>query len=103
MVAQKIKLDINAHIKNISVRIDSASSQAIVSFENLGYGTIKAVKFKAKGYNDFQDIITVSGKEEFFIVIQDLDVLPNSKSKDIKINLPSCEIKRIDLEEHQIC
>ena len=103
MVAQKIKLDINAHIKNISVRIDSASSQAIVSFENLGYGTIKAVKFKAKGYNDFQDIITVSGKEEFFIVIQDLDVLPNSKSKDIKINLPSCEIKRIDLEEYQIC
>ena len=103
MVAQKIKLDINAHIKNISVRIDSASSQATVSFENLGYGTIKAVKLKAKGYNDFQDIITIGGKEEFFIVIQDLNVLPNTKSKDIKVNLPSNEIKRIELEEHQIC
>ena len=103
MITQKLRLDINAHIKNISVCIDSASSQATVSFENLGYGTIKAVKFKAKGYNDFQDIITIGGKEEFFIVIQDLNVLPNSKSKNIKINLPSNEIKRIDLEEHQIC
>ena len=103
MITQKLRLDINAHIKNISVCIDSASSQATVSFENLGYGTIKAVKFKAKGYNDFQDIITIDGKEEFFIVIQDLNVIPNCKSKDIKINLPSNEIKRIELEEHQIC
>ena len=103
MITKKICLDTNAHIKNISAHIDSTLPQATVSFENLGFGTIKAVKLKSKGYNDFQDIITIGGKEEFFIVIQDLSVLPNTKSKDIKVNLPSNEIKRIELEEHQIC
>ena len=34
MVTRKIGLDINAHIKNVSVRIDSTSPQATVSFEN---------------------------------------------------------------------
>ena len=71
MITKKICLDTNAHIKNISAHIDSTLPQATVSFENLGFGTIKAIKLKAKGYNDFQDIITIGGKEEFFIVIQD--------------------------------
>ena len=59
MITKKICLDTNAHIKNISAHIDSTLPQATVSFENLGFGTIKAVKLKAKGYNDFQDIITI--------------------------------------------
>lgn len=103
MLKKKIVLDINTHIQNISASISNSSLQATVSFDNLGYGTITAVKFKAKGYNSFGDIVTINGKDTFYLVIQDLNILKNTAAKDIKINLPNNEIRKLELEEHQIC
>ena len=96
-------MDINSHIQNLSVSINNSSLQAIISFDNLGYGIITAIKFKAKGYNSFGDVVTINGKEIFYFVVQDLSVQKNTHAKEIKINLPSTEIRKLELEEHQIC
>ena len=103
MLKKKIVLDINSHIRNVSVSINNTSLQATVAFDNLGYGTITAVKFKAKGYNSFGDIVTINGKDTFYLIIQDLNILKNTTAKDVKINLPNSEIRKLELEEHQIC
>ena len=103
MLKKKIVLDINSHIRNVSVSINNTSLQATVALDNLGYGTITAVKFKAKGYNSFGDIVTINGKDTFYLIIQDLNILKNTTAKDVKINLPNSEIRKLELEEHQIC
>lgn len=103
MLDKKIIFDINSHIQNLSVLIDTSSLQAIVSFDNLSYGIITAIKFKAKGYNSFGDVVAINGKETFYFVVQDLSVQKNTHAKEIKINLPSNEIRKLELEEHQIC
>ncbi|MDO4748660.1 MAG: hypothetical protein Q4A12_05750, partial [Eubacteriales bacterium] len=59
-----VNVDINAHIIDIKCEIDVGvnPSKALVSFYNLGFGTITAVKFNAKGYNSFGDIVKIGGK-----------------------------------------
>ena len=41
-------IDVNAHIANINsqITIENGISKAVISFSNLGYGIITAVKFK---------------------------------------------------------
>ena len=103
MLKKKFVLDINAHIQNICVSINNTSLGATVSFDNLGYGIITAIKFKAKGYNSFGDVVTINGKDSFYLVIQDLNIPKNTSAKDVKINLPNNEIRKLELEECQIC
>lgn len=95
-------LDINAHITNIRVTISEPSS-ALLSFDNLGYGEITAVKFNAKGYNSFGDIVSVSGNDTFFLIAQDLHIPKNKSIQNLKVSLPGNEIRRLDLQECQIC
>lgn len=98
-------IDVNAHITNIKYQILSEPDgvKAIISFDNLGYGIITAVKFNAKGYNSFGDLVPVSGQENFLMIIQDICVEKNSAIKDIKVKLPNNDIKKLDLQECQIC
>lgn len=98
-------IDVNAHITNIQTQVvsDSDSAKAIISFENLGYGIITAIKFNAKAYNSFGDEVLISGKNNFLIIIQDIKVKENSIAEGITVKLPNAEIRKIEIEECQIC
>lgn len=98
-------IDVNAHVVNVKSQVstDFDGTKAIISFDNLGYGVITAVKFNAKGYNSFNDVVLVNGKENFLIIIQDIHIDKNASASEIKVKLPSNEIKRLELEEYQIC
>lgn len=99
------EIDINAHIENITceVKVEEGNPNAIIGFDNLGNGTITAIKFNAKGYNSFGDIIKVEGEESFVLIIQDISIAKNSKAKDLKVALPNRDIRKLDLSEAQIC
>lgn len=101
---QKI-VDINAHIANIECKIvvDGDLSKAVISFDNLGYGTITAVKFNAQGYNSFGDTVQINGRDKFFLIIQDIRIDKNSHASDLKALMPSNDIRKLDLQECQIC
>lgn len=96
-------IDINAHICDLSASVDIEKSQAIISFCNLAYGTITAVKLQAKGYNSFGDVVLVQDKETFSLVIQDLDIPKYNEASAIKVPLPSPEIRKLELTEKQVC
>lgn len=101
----KRSIDINAHIVNINCEVvyNSEGSKALITFDNLGNGIITAVKFNAKGYNSFGDVVSINGKEKFFLIIQDINIEKNSIAKDLKAKLPNSDIRRLELEEYQIC
>lgn len=102
MKQTKLILDINAHISNIECNI-SNEGNAIISFDNIIGKTITAVKFNAKGYNSFGDIVPVNGNEKFFLIIQDINIEMNSHSGNLKATMPNSDIKKLELEECQIC
>ncbi|MBU9746818.1 hypothetical protein [Diplocloster agilis] len=98
-------IDINAHIRALTcdIKVQNGVVTAIIGFENLAYGTITAIKFHAVGYNSFNDIVPINGKEKFFLIIQDIHVGINETAKDLKAVLPNPDIRKLDLEECQIC
>lgn len=101
----KKTIDVNAHIVNLTADVLQKDGKpiALVSFENLGYGVITAIKFVATGYNAFSDTIRIDGQDSFFLVAQDLRVEKNTVIKDVVFDLPSSEIKRLVMQEAQIC
>ena len=98
-------IDINAHIENLQCEISADNGNAIakISFTNLGYGDITAIKFNACGYNSFGDIVPVNGKDKFFLIIQDITIGKNEIATDLKAKLPNPDMKKLDLVECQIC
>ncbi len=104
---RKIKksIDINAHVINLKCHIDTSggSSLALISFDNLDFGTITAVKFNATGYNSFGDIIRINDNDKFFVVVQDIVIRQNESATDLKAILPDSNIRKLVLEECQIC
>ena len=56
-------IDINAHIEELKceINVDAGNTIAKISFVNLGFGDITAIKFNACGYNSFGDIVPVDG------------------------------------------
>lgn len=104
MKTEHREIDINAHITNITcnITVDNGIPETRISFTNLGYGTIEAVKFKAMGFNSFGDIVYVDGEKYFFVVLQDINVKVNESASNLKVNLPSSDIRRLELEECQI-
>ena len=98
-------IDINAHIANITCEIDVSNDmpKALISFDNLGFGVVTAVKFNAKGYNSFEDVVPVDGKDKFYLIIQDINIEKNTSAKNLKATLPNEDIRRLELEECQIC
>ena len=100
-----VSVDVNAHINNITCSVTKTNNQAIaeISFENLGFGDITAIKFNAIGYNSFGDIVKVNEKDQFFLIVQDVLIKKNTNAEGIIAALPNNEIRRICLEESQIC
>lgn len=97
-------IDINAHIEDLKYRIivENGVSIANISFSNLGYGDITAIRFEAKGYNSFGDAVLINGNENFYLSIQSIMIKKNEKAENIRIELPSSIIARMDLKEFQI-
>lgn len=100
-----LKFDINAHIADISytIKCSDNGATATIKFENITSSTISAIKFSAKGYNSFGELITIDGKDSFVLLIQDLSVESNHYSPDCVINLPDNNIRKLELSEYQIC
>lgn len=98
-------IDINAHIEHLSCTIttENGVATAKISFDNLGYGDMTAIKFNACGYNSFGDIVPVNGKDKFFLIIQDFKANKNERVTDLTVKLPNTAIKKLDLIENQIC
>ena len=69
-------VDLNAHVNNIECQIETANNiaKAVIAFDNLGYGTITAIKFIAQGFNSFGDAVKVNGQDKFFLIIQDISI-----------------------------
>lgn len=99
------KIDINAHIENVSsnVILEKGNAVAIINFSNLWYGDITAIKFDAIGYNAFGDVVTIGNKKNFILIIQDVKINKNENVKNFKVKLPIQDIRKIDLKEVQIC
>ena len=97
--------DINAHIEDVrcEIVVENGNAIAVISFKNLGYGDITAVKFNAVGYNSFGDIVPVGNKEKFFLIIQDITIKKNEIADNLKAKLPSSDIRKLIIEESQIC
>lgn len=98
-------ININAHITNIACEIsaENDASKALISFDNLGFGVVTAVKFNAKGFNSFGDVVQVAGRDKFYLIIQDISIDKNTSAKNLKAKLPNSYIRRLELEECQIC
>ena len=97
-------VDMNANILYLKHEIvaDTSKTQARIEFRNMAYGTITAVKFEAKGYNAFSDVIQIAGKPTFDIVAQDLNIAPKKYAKLDSV-LPSKDIRKLDLKLKQVC
>lgn len=98
-------IDINAHIENVACDIvfEDGYAIAVISFSNLGYGDITAIKFDAVGYNSFGDIVQVGNKDHFFLIVQDVKINKNEKAESLRVRLPIADIRKLDIEEAQIC
>lgn len=97
--------NINAHIEDIKCEIvaENGNEIAIISFRNLGYGDITAIKFNAVGYNSFGDIVPVGNRKKFFLIIQDIMIKKNETADNLKVKLPASDIRKLVIEEAQIC
>ncbi len=97
--------DINAHIEDVECEIvvENGDVIAVIAFKNLGYGDITAVKFNAVGYNSFGDVVPIGNKEKFFLIIQDIMIKKNEKADNLKAKLPASDIRKLSIEESQIC
>lgn len=106
MANEHVCIDINAHISDITYTISVSANavNALISFVNISAKTITAIKFKATGYNSFGDVIPINGRDEFNLIIQDLRIDPNNHVVNrIRTKLPDMEIRKLKLEENQIC
>lgn len=105
MNSAKIQVNINAHINNLKCDIikQNEEAYAILQFDNLGYGSISAIKFDACGFNSFGDVVLVNEQEKFFLIVQDIEIEKNEQVTALKAKLPNSDIKRLELQECQIC
>lgn len=76
MKEQHMCVDVNSYIADLNcpVTVKEGNPVAALSFKNLHAGTMIAIKFAAKGYNSFGEIVPVNGEEQFIITVQDISV-----------------------------
>ncbi len=105
MIKQHIMFDINANVGDVTSNVEIIENKAVafISFKSLCKDTITAVKFNAKGYNSFGDAVYIDRKETFLLIIQDISIDSNNNVEKYKVILPSSDIRKLELEESQIC
>lgn len=105
MNIQKRMSDINARVLDLTADVFVQDNQAkvLIGFKNCCYGTIKAIKILAKGYNSFSENVIVDGKDSFIILIQDLSIHPLESAANVISDLPDNEIRKVQCTIQQIC
>lgn len=74
-----------------------------VSFRNLNQGVISAIKLELKGYNSFNELIKIEGKDTFISYIQDLDgQLGSEFINEVPILLPKKDIRKLDISIKEV-
>ena len=98
MEQKQLYIDINSHLYNIEASISTQNNltYANITFLNLGKDTITAVKLEAKAFNAFNEPVLINGKESFYLLIQDISVRKNKVSKNIELQLPNNDIRRLE-------
>ncbi|MBS6644459.1 MAG: FxLYD domain-containing protein [Clostridiaceae bacterium] len=98
-------IDINSHIENLKCEVNNENGNLLakISFDNMGYGDIIAIKFNACGYNMFGDVVFINGKDKFLLVLQDINIPRNESAVNLKVKLPEDDIRKLDIVESQIC
>lgn len=104
MLEETRVVDLNEHIENLTCEVNVENNQpvAFIRFKNLGYGTLKAIKFMAQGFNAFGDLIPIKEEKSFILLVQDLSINPNSEISNIKVHLPHPDIRNIKLREKEV-
>lgn len=105
MKEKHCRIDINSYISDLVCKVDvqNGSSIATLSFQSLCKETITAIKFLAKGFNSFGDLVYVNGNDKFILIIQDIAIKQNEIAKNIKVTLPNADIRKLELVENQYC
>lgn len=103
MKEQHMCVDVNSYIADLNcpVTVKEGNPVAALSFKNLHAGTMIAIKFAAKGYNSFGEIVPVNGEEQFIITVQDISVPQGGMVRNLQVPLPQGDIRKMELTEHQ--
>ena len=104
MKKTRIVIDLNANVESISATItvkDKIALADIAFFNNTGK-SITDIKFRAVGYNAFNEKVLIDGKESFSFTVQDIFVEPYREAGSIQRELPDNNIRKLKLYEDQI-
>ena len=101
---KNITFDKNAAILEINsnISIVNFSSYAEISFKNNSAKKIVAVKFNARGYNLFEEIVHVNNSPIFHIILENLSVEPSAYFLPKQILLPDNSIVKIEIAEFEV-
>lgn len=103
MVLENRKVDLNAYIRDIiyEMKDDNQTKSISISFTNLYYGTITAIKLFMFAKDSFGDDIIFENSKQFEIKKADLNI-KSGKKCGFSIEIGNYDIKKIDLVIDQI-
>ncbi|HIY08554.1 MAG TPA: DUF2845 domain-containing protein [Firmicutes bacterium] len=95
MYKKTVAIDLNAHIDSLEYRVinNGNAYYGELSFFNLSYGTIHAIKFHGEYFNSFGDILPITNTD---LLLQDLNIPPCSYFK-YSFSLPDFQIRNFKL------
>lgn len=98
------KIDLNAHIIDIHSSIVNRNGifGASITFENVTKKTITAIKLYAVGYNSFDEVVMINGRDNFEILIQDIAIQSNQIGT-VNTPIPDQSIRKLEVKELQVC
>lgn len=104
MIIKNIPCDKNTDISEINFDINTVNFSAYVdiSFKNNTDKKIVAVKFNARGYNLFEEIVHVNNSPIFHIILENLSVEPSAYFLPKQILLPDNSIVKIEIAEFEV-
>ena len=105
MNSLKMQVDLNARITDLKYSIEKENGKITfrISFTNLYFDVIKAIKFKILAYNSFDEQIRNENEDYFIVTEQDLNVKPGQSTSSVSFKSPNDEIRRITICPFKIC
>lgn len=61
------------------------------------------MKLNARGFNSLGEVIPINEKNQFHLIILGINIKGNCSAQDLRADLPSKDIRRLELEEFLIC
>ncbi|MGI6069478.1 MAG: hypothetical protein ACOYBE_03520, partial [Blautia sp.] len=96
-------VDLNAYIANFKceVKSENGNKQLSISFDNLSYGTVVAIRFVVCAKDSFGDKIDFEGNDVLEIKKADLNIKPQKKAGFV-FDIKNYDIKELDSKITQI-